>query len=63
MLAPENGFGFRPIETSEPHRGSTCGTNRLKPLKFGAQVRRSVRRIKVAMLAATTVARRQASGL
>jgi hypothetical protein len=31
---------------------ATCGTIRLKLLKIGAQVRRSVRRIKVAMLAA-----------
>jgi Transposase DDE domain group 1 len=31
---------------------ATCGTIRLKLLKIGAQVRRSVRRIKIAMLAA-----------
>ena len=31
---------------------ATCGTIRLKLLKIGAQVRTSVRRIKVAMLAA-----------
>jgi hypothetical protein len=31
---------------------ATCGTIRLKLLKIGAQVRRSVRRIKVAMASA-----------
>ena len=31
---------------------ATCGTMRLKLLKIGAQVRRSVRRIKVAMASA-----------
>ena len=31
---------------------ATCGTIRLKLLKIGAQVRQSVRRIKVAMAAA-----------
>jgi hypothetical protein len=31
---------------------ATCGTVRLKLLKIGAQVRRSVRRIKVAMASA-----------
>jgi Transposase DDE domain group 1 len=35
-----------------PFANPACGTIRLKPLKIGAQVRVSVRRIKIAMLAA-----------
>jgi hypothetical protein len=35
-----------------PLAAATCGTIRLKLLKIGAQVRRSVRRIKIAMVSA-----------
>jgi hypothetical protein len=58
-------IGLRPTQFAS----ATCGTIRLKLLKIGAQVRVSVRRIKIAVLAAlrrpptSSLARSQASGL
>jgi Transposase DDE domain group 1 len=48
LLAARRRIGLRHTQFAT----ATCGTSRLKLLKIGAQVRRRVRRIKVAMASA-----------